>query len=280
MKRISKFPIMLIILLIISLGFNIAGAVAENTPEPGSEQDPLVSKAYVDGVAANYLAEIAKLNEQVTALKAQVEASNAKVEEFKLQLQSSPSGAQAFIYVTLEKGQQLLPGAGTELILVGGKATSVPGKDGGAILDITSAKALTKGSSIVLNHMLVSAKDDGRGVKASVKSTVIVKGLYKTSGNTSVDTKPGDDTSTNTNTDPDSGTKPDSNSNTGTKAIKGKVNVQTLNVRSEPSTSAKIVAKLTSGKIIEILSTKGEWYKIKTAEGTIGWSISRSIIKQ
>lgn len=266
MKKVSKFSIILALLLIISFGFNLMGAFAEGTPEPGSEQDPLITKSYVDKITGQFLAEIAKLNEQITALKAQTEAAEAKAEaasvkaeELKVQLQSVSAGTAEYVTVGLEPGQQLLPGSGTELILISGKALAVPGKTG-SLLDATSAKVVVKNSSVLLNHLLISLKDDGRALKATVKSIVYVKGLYKTSEKPVADNKP---------------TEP-----AGNKIVKGKVNVTTLNLRSEPSTNGQILAKLSKGAVVEIISTKGEWMNIKTSNGLVGWSIAKSILKQ
>lgn len=258
MKKFSKFTIILLILFAISLGFNIFAAVAENTAEPGSEQDPLVSKAYVDEVTTKYMAEISKSNEQIAALKTQLEASNAQIEELKNQLQTGSTGASIYAIVNLEAGQQLLPGAGTEIILTNGKAAAVAGKEG-LLLDATSAKTLSKGTTIVLNHMLISAKDDGRGIKASAKSTVIVKGVYKTTEKT-----PADNTTTPT----------------VTKTVKGKVNATSLRVRAQPSTDAKQLTAISKGQLVEIIGAKNDWMNIKTATGVTGWVLAKYITKQ
>lgn len=272
MRKISKFSIMLIILLIISFSFNIAGAVAENTAEPGSEQDPLVSKAYVDEKTTQYMDELSKSNAQIADLKAQLEASKTQIEELKTQIQSGSTGSPVNTVVNLEAGQQLLPGAGTEVILVSGKATAVAGKDG-LLLDVTAAKTLAKGASIVLNHMMIASKDDGRGIKVSSKASAIVIGIFKTTEKATTDTT-GNTTNTNTNN------SSNTNKPTENKIVKGKVNVSSLRVRQQPGTDAKIVANLISGAIVEIIGTKNDWTNIKTSAGVKGWVLTKYITKQ
>lgn len=50
------------------------------------------------------------------------------------------------------------------------------------------------------------------------------------------------------------------------------VTANILNVRSEPNTSAKVVAKLEKGKTVTAVAHSGNWYKIKTAKGITGWA--------
>ena len=71
MKRSFKVTaVTMILLLVISLSLNIAFAVSQNA-EPGSDQDPIVSKSYVDAAVAQLTAKIQLLLEQNDALKTQ-----------------------------------------------------------------------------------------------------------------------------------------------------------------------------------------------------------------
>lgn len=51
----------------------------------------------------------------------------------------------------------------------------------------------------------------------------------------------------------------------------------TINMRSEPSTSSTIVANIERGVVLTRISTKGDWVKVKHAQGTEGW-ISKSLL--
>lgn len=79
MKRRYKIAtVAVLFILAISLSLNIVAAVTQNA-EPGSEQDPIVSKSYVD-VAINQLsAKIQSLTDQIGALKTQNTQLSTKV---------------------------------------------------------------------------------------------------------------------------------------------------------------------------------------------------------
>ncbi|MFH2124540.1 MAG: SH3 domain-containing protein [Pseudomonadota bacterium] len=50
------------------------------------------------------------------------------------------------------------------------------------------------------------------------------------------------------------------------------VNAQnTINMRTEPSTSSAIVANIERGVVLTKISSKGDWVKVKHAKGTEGW---------
>lgn len=57
----------------------------------------------------------------------------------------------------------------------------------------------------------------------------------------------------------------------------GKVTATTLNVRSGPSTTQSIVTKVYKNNTVTILETKGDWYKIKLANGKLGW-VSKAFV--
>jgi len=59
-----------LILLIMSVGMNIVFAVNSNA-EPGSDQDPIVSKSYVDAAIAQLTAKMQLLTDQNNSLKSQ-----------------------------------------------------------------------------------------------------------------------------------------------------------------------------------------------------------------
>lgn len=111
----------------------------------GTAADPVVTKSYVDQLFASI-----EGNETTSAI---------------------------FEVVELQAGAKILGGAGTEMILRGGKATAIDnGKDG--IADLTSGKDLKMDTTIALNHLLLIPKDDGRGMYCTMRSWVMVKGTY------------------------------------------------------------------------------------------------------
>lgn len=74
--RVKVISIVVVILLAISMSMNIVNALNQNA-EPGSAEDPIVSKSYVDAAINKLSTEIKSLREQVDALKAQ----NTKLQE-------------------------------------------------------------------------------------------------------------------------------------------------------------------------------------------------------
>jgi peptidoglycan hydrolase CwlO-like protein len=70
--------VIIVVLLIVSVGFNIVFAV-DATAEPGSDQDPLVSKSYVDAGVGQANAVMQKLQTQYDALVKDNEQLNIKL---------------------------------------------------------------------------------------------------------------------------------------------------------------------------------------------------------
>lgn len=157
---------------------------------PGSELDPLVTqsfveqkidqiKYYTDSVLGGIGAENKKTKEEIAVLNVQLQQQKEELLKLKADIGKAgqSSGVAKFEVVELSKGQILISGDGSEIIPRSGKMTAVYGKNGG-LSDITSAKDLKAGEAIVLNHMLISARDDGRGLKATTEVFLLVKGSY------------------------------------------------------------------------------------------------------
>jgi hypothetical protein len=123
----------------------VGKGMAAGEPLPGSEQDPLVSKSYVD----------------------------ARLEAFLSQLSV---GAEMTV-VELGAGQKLIAGAGTEIIVRGGSAVIIDSELGG-LCDVTEGKDLRKGEPAPANHLLLVPRDDGRGIQAIGAAIVMVRGAY------------------------------------------------------------------------------------------------------
>jgi len=123
----------------------VGKGMAAGEPLPGSEQDPLVSKSYVD----------------------------SKIEALLSQLST---GAQMEV-VELPAGQKLIARAGTELIVRSGSAVVIDSELGG-LCDVTAGKDLRKGENAPANHLLLVPRDDGRGIQAVSGTIVMVRGTY------------------------------------------------------------------------------------------------------
>ena len=141
MKK-NRWIIPLVALMALVIGLNAAGIFGAETGA-GSAADPVVTKSYVDELFATV----------------------------------NQGGSTIFQVVEVPAGSKLIGGAGTEMILRGGKATAIDnGVDG--ISDLTAGKDLKSSTAVISNHLLLVPKDDGRGISCSVQSWVMVKGEY------------------------------------------------------------------------------------------------------
>jgi hypothetical protein len=113
--------------------------------EPGSSEDPVVTKSYVDA--------------QIAGLK------------------KSEASSSVFEPVFVEAGKTIIGGGGTELILRSGGALVVAkGADG--LSDLTAGKDLAATFAASKNHLMLVPRDDGRGIAAATDIWVMVKGTY------------------------------------------------------------------------------------------------------
>lgn len=141
-KNKAMFIISLVILL-------LAGTIAVSAAAgaPGSQDDPVVTKSYVD--------------QQIAALKGS----------------GVSTGAAVFKVVEVDRGKKILGQEGTEMILRGGEAAALDnGKDG--ISDLTAGVDLKQGTVITRNHHLLVPLADGRGIQTTAKAWVMIKGGY------------------------------------------------------------------------------------------------------
>lgn len=84
-----------------------------------------------------------------------------------------------FVPVELQVGDNLIGGAGSEMVLRSGKGKGISSGDGG-LLDVTDGVDLQEDQNIPLHHLMVTPRDDGRGIRITTASAfVMVKGSYK-----------------------------------------------------------------------------------------------------
>jgi hypothetical protein len=142
----SKKKLFIITVLLISVFTAIVNA---ETFVPGSVDDPVVTKSYVD----------------------------TKLIELENKLSGAQGGSSSYQPVQVLQGKTLLGGVGTEIIFRSGEATAIDNGQNG-ISDITTGKDLRTGEALTLNHLLVIPKEDGRGIKATTDIWIMIKGKY------------------------------------------------------------------------------------------------------
>lgn len=162
MGRAVKLTIFLS-LLCLFLGFYLGqSAGAGTTPLPGSEEDPLVTRSWV----------VSYLN-QVLGGQGQQAGSLPPAGELP-----APASMPRYRVVELQPGQQLLLGESSEMVLRVGKATALEGQ-GGGLSDLTEGKNIAAGQTIPRDHLILSPRDDGRGLAAHASTVVLVRGNYR-----------------------------------------------------------------------------------------------------
>ncbi|NDL67658.1 hypothetical protein [Anaerotalea alkaliphila] len=125
--------------------------------DPGSMQDPLVTKSYVD----QKIAEISG----VVEVPATEPAPAVEI--------------PTFVVVQAKAGQQVLCEESTELILRAGKAAAIGNSGGDGLSNVTLGADLKDGQDVPMNHLLIIPRTDGRGIKVLQDNTfVMVRGSY------------------------------------------------------------------------------------------------------
>lgn len=110
-----------------------------------------------------------------------------------------------------------------------------------------------------------TSKTDNEGSNNNSESNAVTNNETNTTNNTATNTESNTTNGTATGNE---------NNNTSNKEMY--VNVDAVNVRAEPSTSATILNSVEKSNKVEVLDTSdGEWYKIKTSSGTTGYVLAQ-----
>ncbi|WP_126428746.1 hypothetical protein [Brevibacillus marinus] len=126
---------------------------------PGSADDPVVTKSYVDEKIQQALG-----GGKAAPTQAQGQAGSLVVEE-------------------LTPGETLYGFAGTEFIVRTGYVVAVPGTNGDGLVDLTAGLDLPAGALVEPNHLLLIPRSDNRGLRLAPDyngtAYVIVRGPYE-----------------------------------------------------------------------------------------------------
>jgi hypothetical protein len=135
---------------------------------PGDSNDPIVVLSYLNDRFKALINDY-KLNELGNLQK--------KVDELAKAGTSGGSTA-ALEVVEIRAGDKLIAGAGTELILRGGKAFVI-GSEMGGIANVTAGKDFVSGMEFVSNHLMIVPRADGRGAYTNDYAIFMVRGTYE-----------------------------------------------------------------------------------------------------
>ena len=145
-EKIKKIVIVAVILIICTAGVFKAGMYvgAANDAKPGSVNDPLITKSYLDSYMSS----------------------------FNLSGNSETSGYEK---VTLSKGSTLVGYEGTEILLYSGNANAYV--KGASLVNVTMGEACADGMTLG-KYCVYVCPDSDSGIKAQSSVVVYVKGKY------------------------------------------------------------------------------------------------------
>lgn len=161
MKINKKKTILITFILLITC------SVVVYASEPGSQEDPIVTKSYVDE-------EINKLEEQIENLE-NSGSSDSSVDSTTDD--SNENSSQTFETVEAPAGSTIICGEGTELILRSGFCVAYSDSTDG-ITNVTTGNDIDNGQVVGLNNLIIIPRE-GRGVTVTEDSWFLIKGDYE-----------------------------------------------------------------------------------------------------
>jgi len=140
---------------------------------PGDTSDPIVVLSYLNDRLTSLVKDYGL--EDIKDIKNQI----GKLSENSPSTGTGGTGTSPTLeIVEINAGEKIIGGAGTELILRGGKATVV-GSELGGLTNITLGKDFVSGMDVVANNLLIVPRDDGRGVYTNSYAIFMVRGSYE-----------------------------------------------------------------------------------------------------
>ncbi|MEK5478271.1 hypothetical protein NYE70_15295 [Paenibacillus sp. FSL R5-0407] len=150
---------------------NLTAEGAGVTNQPGTADDPVVTKSYVDQV----IQQAIKGGGTTTIPTTPTSPTTPSTGE------GSGSSSDAVSIVDVKPGQTLIASAGAEFVVRAGKAV-IYSQDSNGVADLTDGKDIANGGAVANNHLL-SFPRDGRGIQVQEGNkynlTVMVRGGYK-----------------------------------------------------------------------------------------------------
>ncbi|CAG7634129.1 hypothetical protein PAESOLCIP111_03534 [Paenibacillus solanacearum] len=193
-SRIKKVTLTAAILSLSALSFAYADS-ATTTTQPGSVDDPVITKSYFEQNIQKQVAEqMTKQTVNEEMLKQLVAAEVAKIAgninggnptgsnpvTTPSTSSSTSDSTSNMSIIQLGAGQMLYGGDGTEFIVRTGQ-TTVFSSDENGIPDVTIGKDIAAGATVETNHLLIVPRE-GRGIKPAPKNNqeiyVMVRGNY------------------------------------------------------------------------------------------------------
>ena len=158
------------------------------TEDYSTENDPLVSLSYINGVLTPSLEKY--VDDKVKSVSAdEVESALMKNDSFKEYIASviasqthggtsGSSASDSFITLELSAGKRVTANGRCEIIVRSGQAAAVSKTDG-AVKDLSANKTLSSGDTVVPGNLIEISYSDGSGVAALRTPTeILVRGEF------------------------------------------------------------------------------------------------------
>lgn len=149
------------------LGNLVTSVSADATSTPGSIDDPVVTKSYVDNMLGGGADEAKK-------------ELRAMIEGFKAEVNKAAAGIPSEV-VVVKPGQTLMAHAGAQFVLRAGRGVAYS-SDANGISDVTDGVDIKSGMTVPNNHLILFPRE-GRGVMPNPEHagdlTVLVLGSYE-----------------------------------------------------------------------------------------------------
>ncbi|HHX60402.1 MAG TPA: hypothetical protein GX707_06655 [Epulopiscium sp.] len=168
----------------IMIGISNIGPLSAGELQPGSSEDPVVTKGYVDklirdiqlnGTAGGSTSDIT--NERVKAQEEMIGLLNNELNRLKSDVgKMGNAESSRYEVVDVSPGQRLIGKQGSEIILRSGEGTAII-SDNGGLQDMTEGIDITSGF-VPKYHLMIIPREDGRGVLVTKQATFMVRGGY------------------------------------------------------------------------------------------------------
>lgn len=155
----------------------LAGSAYAVAKEPGTTNDPLVTKSYVDQKISALKGQSSgsgstnSLEKEIAELSLEMEILTQEMDKLRTEKSS------AYEVVTVPQGNSIFGKQGTEMIVRSGEGV-VLASQGGGLQDMTEGTDLNDQSSVPKFHLIIIPREDGRGLYANKELIVMVRGGY------------------------------------------------------------------------------------------------------
>ncbi len=176
--KLNKEKIVIAVLLALIFAGRLFSNLSYAAGTAGSSADPLVTKSYVDDKVAALYNTVSSGTGQNGKVDVDSVVTDVMAQVEYLYGDKLKGGAgDKYVPVSASKGQIIIGDEGCEIILRSGSAICYTAVENG-LVDATTGQELLNNTPISKNHILITPRADGRGVKTTEDAWFIIKGQY------------------------------------------------------------------------------------------------------